>query len=90
MATEIRLSDLKAQGEHKVIFVKRTTVNIETINDEDIETIIATSRASYAPDVDVSSLEQEIIDLATTEWTSDVVSSYNTFMSNQPKNPVEL
>lgn len=90
MATEIRLSDLKAQGEHKVIFVKRTTVNIETVNDKNVETITSTSRASYTPDVDVSSLEQEIIDLAATEWTSDVVSSYSTFMSNQPKNPIEL
>ena len=82
MATEIRLSDLKVQGEHKVIFVKRTTVNVENIT--------AISRASYAPDVDVSSLEQEIIDLAAAEWTSDIVSSYSTFMSNQPKNPIEL
>ncbi len=90
MVTETRLSDLKASGEHKIIFVKRTTVNIETINDKDIETITATSRASYTPNIDVSSLEQEIIDLAAAEWTNDIVSSYNTFMSNQPKNPIEL
>ena len=87
MATEIRLSDLKTFGEHKVILVKRTTVDIDS---EGIETITSISRASYTPDVDVSSLEQEIKDLAASEWTSEVMSSYNSFMASQPKNPIEL
>lgn len=87
MATEIRLSDLKTFGEHKVILVKRTTVDIDS---EGVETITSISRASYTPDVDVSSLEQEIKDLAASEWTSEVISSYNSFMASQPKNPIEL
>ena len=87
MATETRLSDLKTFGENKVIFVKRTIVDIDS---EGVETITSVSRASYAPDTDVSSLEQEIKDLAASEWTSEVISNYNNFIASQPKNPIEL
>ena len=87
MATETRLSDLKAFGEHKIIFVKRTIVDIDS---QGVETITSTSRASYTPNVDVSSLEQEIKDLAASEWTSEVISTYNSFMASQPKNEIEL
>lgn len=87
MATETRLSDLKTFGENKVIFVKRTIVDIDS---EGVETITSVSRASYAPDTDVSSLEQEIKDLAASEWTSEVISNYNNFVASQPKNPIEL
>ena len=87
MATETRLSDLKAFGEHKIIFVKRIVVDIDS---EGVETITSTSRASYTPNVDVSSLEQEIKDLAASEWTSEVISTYNSFMASQPKNEIEL
>ena len=85
MATETRLSDLKAFGEHKIIFVKRTIVDIDS---QGVETITSTSRASYTPNVDVSSLEQEIKDLAASEWTSEVISTYNSFMASQPKNEI--
>ena len=87
MATETRLLDLKTFGEHKIIFVKRIVVDIDS---EGVETITSTSRASYKPDVDVSSLEQEIKDLAASEWTSEVISTYNSFMASQPKNEIEL
>ena len=87
MATETRLSDLKTFGENKVIFVKRTTVDIDS---QGVETITSTSRASYTPDTDVSSLEQEIKDLAASEWTSEVISNYNSFVASQPKHPIEL
>ena len=87
MATETRLLDLKTFGEHKIIFVKRIVVDIDS---EGVETITSTSRASYTPDVDVSSLEQEIKDLAASEWTSEVISTYNSFMASQPKNEIEL
>ncbi len=72
MAIETRISELSAEGEHKIIFIKRTKVDIDT---DGKETIIEVSRSSYAPNVDVSSLEQEIIDLAAENWTNEVVSS---------------
>lgn len=87
MAIETRISELSVEGEHKIIFIKRTKVDIDT---DGKETIIEVSRASYAPNVDVSSLEQEIIDLAAENWTSEVVSSYNELINNLPKNEIEL
>ncbi len=87
MAIETRISELSAEGEHKIIFIKRTKVDIDT---DGKETIIEVSRSSYAPNVDVSSLEQEIIDLAAENWTNEVVSSYNELINNLPKNEIEL
>ncbi len=87
MAIETRISELSAEGEHKIIFIKRTKVDIDT---DGKETIIEVSRSSYAPNVDVSSLEQEIIDLAAENWTSEIVSSYNELINNLPKNEIEL
>ncbi len=87
MAIETRISELSAEGEHKIIFIKRTKVDIDT---DGKETIIEVSRSSYDPNVDVSSLEQEIIDLAAENWTNEVVSSYNELINNLPKNEIEL
>ncbi len=86
MAIETRISELSADGEYKIIFVKRTTLDV---SDNGEENIIEVSRASYAPNVDVSSLEQEIIDLAAENWTSEIVSSYNNLINSFPKNEIE-
>ena len=87
MAIETRISELSVEGEHKIIFINRTTVDINANSEE---SLVEVSRASYAPNVDVSSLEQEIIDLAAENWTSEVVSSYNELINNLPKNEIEL
>ena len=69
---EIKISSIEVAGEYKHLNIEKKVIIKEN------GSVISESnhRTSYSPDTDVSTLEQEIADVANVVWTRNVKDAY--------------